>query len=178
MQEITLEALEELKAETQVIKSDESLTDWKYKAVNMIIRIYGVDSKPESQINNFKYQWYMEGGDNVNKRKSQAFNLIEGLIKEIQRFGLPEKNVLSHEKMNINITQNSNQSTKINLSLIIDSIQDELNEKQLNELQEIIQSDDERKNKTSRIVNKLQKFGSDVATNVVAGTLTNPSLYG
>lgn len=133
-----LEAFNELKSETEKINSEESLTDWKNKATNVIVRIYGADSKPEKQIANLKYIWYVDGGNNVSNRKTQAFNLIDGLIKEIERFGLPEKTILGNENMNINITQNSNQSTKIHLSLIIDSIQDELTGKQLKELQEIL----------------------------------------
>ncbi|WP_163518394.1 hypothetical protein [Gelidibacter japonicus] len=178
MQETILEAFEELKAETQKIHSEETLTDWKNKAVNIIVRVYGIDSKPEKQINALSYTWYMDGGDNTSKRKTQAFNLMDGLIKEINRFGLPEKMILDNDKMNINITQNTNQSTKINLSLIIETIQDELNGKQLKEIQEIIQSEENTENKKNKIVDKLKKFGSDVATNIVAGILTNPNIYG
>ena len=86
--------------------------------------------------------------------------------------------ILDNDKMNINITQNTNQSTKINLSLIIETIQDELNGKQLKELQEIIQSEENSENKKNKIVDKLKKFGTDVATNIVAGILTNPNIYG
>ena len=89
MQETILEAFDELKAETQKIHSEETLTDWKNKAVNIIVRVYGIDSKPEKQINAFSYTWYIDGGDNTSKRKTQAFNLMDGLIKEINRFGLP-----------------------------------------------------------------------------------------
>jgi hypothetical protein len=103
---------------------------------------------------------------------------MEGLIKEINRFGLPEKMVSDKDKINVNITQNTNQSTKINLSLIIETIQDELNGKQLKELQEIIQSEEDIENKKNKIVDKLKKFGTDVATNIVAGILTNPNIYG
>jgi hypothetical protein len=103
---------------------------------------------------------------------------MDGLIKEINRFGLPEKMVSDKDKINVNITQNTNQSTKINLSLIIETIQDELNGKQLKELQEIIQSEEDIENKKNKIVDKLKKFGTDVATNIVAGILTNPNIYG
>jgi hypothetical protein len=76
MQETILEAFEELKAETQKINSEETLTDWKNKAVNIIIRVYGIDSKPEKQINALTYNWYMDSGNNTFKRKAQAFNWI------------------------------------------------------------------------------------------------------
>ncbi len=79
--------------------------------------------------------------------------------------------------MNINITQN--QETKISLNLIIDSIQDELTGKQLKELQKIIESKDVDVNeKKTKIVDKLKKFGTDVASNILAGILTNPNIYG
>ncbi len=178
MKETILEALHELQKDTEKIDSGETLTDWKNKATNIIIRVYGRDSKPEKQINSLSYLWYVDGGNNAYRRKEQAYNLVEGLIKEIERFGLPDKMVPDNEKYNINITQNSNQSTNIQLSLIVESIQDELNGKQLKELQEVLQSEDDVESKKTKIADKLKKFGSDVASNVLATILTNPNIYG
>lgn len=175
MKETIINALQELKSETEIINSQETLIDWKSKATNIIIRIYGTSSEPEKQIKNLKYVWYVDGGNNVTKRRDQAYNLIDSIISEIERFGLPEKESEDKETMTINVTQNQN--TKINISLVIESIQDELTGNQLKEIQEIIDSSESRTEKKVRIIEKLTKFGSDVATNILASILTNPNLY-
>ncbi|WPR75218.1 hypothetical protein [Algoriphagus sp. NG3] len=179
MEEKVIEALIELKSETQAIRDSYTLTDWKNKATNVIIRIYGHDSPPEKQIENLRYLPGFSGGSNVNERKKQASQLIDGLIKEIERFGLPSQLKKEKEGLHINITQTSNQQTKINLSLIIEIIQDELKGAQLKALQEIIEDKEvEAEEKKVRIIEKLKSFGSDIASNIVASILTNPALFG
>tara|TARA_R110002020_G_scaffold218232_5_gene426046 strand:- start:135 stop:674 length:540 start_codon:yes stop_codon:yes gene_type:complete len=179
MEEKVIEALNELKLETEAICNSFTLTDWKNKAINIIVRIYGHDSLPQKQIENLKYSLSFEGGSNVNERKGQASQLIDGLIKEIEHFGLPPQLKKEKEGMHINITQTSNQQTKINLSLIIESIQDELKGAQLKALQEIIEDKGvEAEEKKVRIIEKLKSFGSDIASNIVASILTNPALFG
>src|SRR5690606_21179433 len=110
-----LEALNELMTETNSIHDSYSLTDWKNKATNVVVRIYGHDSLPEQQIESLKYTPGFSGGSNVQERKKQAAKLIDGLIKEIERFGLPEQSAKTENGLNINITQTQNQETKINL---------------------------------------------------------------
>src|SRR5690554_1909294 len=152
MEEKVLEALNELMAETNGIQDSYSLNDWKNKATNIVVRIYGHDSLPEQQIESLRYTPGFNGGSNVQERKRQATKLIDGLIKEIERFGLPEQLSKTKDGLNINIAQTQNQETKINLSLIIESIQDELKGSELKELQEIIADNEiEQDEKKTRI---------------------------
>lgn len=181
--EIVLEALYELKNDTANINDSYSLTDWKNKATNLIIRIYGKESAIEKQIDDLRYQPGFARGDqsNVGKRRQQAIVLIEGQIKEIERFGLPEIKAKEENKnLHINITQNQqqNQETKISLSFLIDSIQEELKGSELKQIQTIIDDEQiEPETKKNKIVETLKKFGGDVATNIIANILTNPALY-
>ncbi|WP_454979140.1 hypothetical protein [Capnocytophaga ochracea] len=96
-------------------------------------------------------------------------------IKEIP--SEPKKEVIKQEKgIHINIT-NQNQETNINL--IIKAFQDELNGKQQNEIQTIIDDKElEPEKKKSKIVETLKKFGGDVASNILANILTNPTFFG
>ena len=179
--EIVLEALTELQAEAANINDSYSLTDWKNKAINLVSRIYGKESALENQINELRYQpGFSRGSEsNVGKRRQQASILIESQIKEIARFGIPEiKSKEENKGFHINITQNQNQETKISLSLLIDSIQEELKGSELKEIQTIIDDEEiESETKKSKIIETLKKFGGDVATNIVANILTNPALY-
>ena len=143
------------------------------------MRIYGHDSLPQKQIDGFKYSSGYSGGSNINARKEQAVKLVEGMVKEIERFGLPEQLTLEKEGVNINITQTQNQETKINLSLIIETIQNELKGSELKELQKLIEDKETKvEEKKVKIVEKLKSFGNDVASNIVANILTNPALFG
>lgn len=178
MIEKALEALEDLRKEAQKINDTYSLTSWKSKATNIIVRIYGSSSLPEKQIDELKYQSNFNGGSNVEKRKIQAAELIDSLIKEIQLFGVPETKVPQESGFNITINQNQSQRIKINLSLIIESVQKELTGNQLKELQDVLEDKEiVAEEKKTRIVDKLKKFGGDVASNIIANILTNPNLY-
>jgi hypothetical protein len=181
--EIVLEALKELQNDATNINDSYSLTDWKNKATNLIIRIYGKDSALENQISELRYQAGFSSGSesNVRKRRQQAAVLIESQIKEIERFGIPEiKPNQENKGLHINITQNQsqNQETKISLNLLIESIQEELKGSELKEIQTIIDDEEiEPQTKKNKIIETLKKFGGDVATNIVANILTNPALY-
>jgi ferritin-like protein len=174
--EKVLEALTELKEEVTNMHDYNALTNWKNHATNIIVRIYGQDSQIINQISDIRQ--YSAESVPGNKRKATA--LIESLIKEIERFGIPklvEKN--NDKNLSINITQNQNQTTQISLNLLIESIQHELKGGQLKELQTIIDEKNiEPTEKKNKIVDALKKFGGDVASNIVANILTNPSLFG
>ena len=99
-------------------------------------------------------------------------------IKEIPNKS--KKEVIKQEKgIHINITQSQNQQTNVSINLIIEAFQDELNGNQRKEIQTIIDDKElEPEKKKSKIVETLKKFGSDVASNILANILTNPSFFG
>ena len=173
--EKVLEALNELKREANSIQDGNALTGWKNKATNLIVRIYGKDALPINQIALIRY--YSEAGLHGNRKQADA--LTEGLIKEIERFGMPKTNDKEENKgVHINITQTQQQKTQISLNLLIESIQEELKGSQLKELQTIIEEKEtEPIEKKNKIVETLKKFGGDVASNIVANILTNPILF-
>lgn len=170
-----IEALKELKEETKGINDGFSLTNWKNKATNLIIRIYGKDSIIIEQIDCINLSSALSLAD----RKIQASSLIDGIIKEIERFGLPVKVTKNENGLNINITQTQNQDTKVSINLFIESVQEELTGGQLKELQEIISNKEfEPKEKKQKIIDKLKKFGSDIAISILANIFTNPNIFG
>jgi len=99
-------------------------------------------------------------------------------IKEIPNKS--KKEVIKQEKgIHINITQSQNQQTNVSINLIIEAFQDELNGNQRKEIQTIIDDKElEPEKKKSKIVETLKKFGGDVASNILANILTNPSFFG
>ena len=99
-------------------------------------------------------------------------------IKEIPNKS--KKEVIKQEKgIHINITQSQNQQTNVSINLIIEAFQDELNGNQRKEIQTIIDDKElEPEKKKSKIVETLKKFGGDIASNILANILTNPSFFG
>lgn len=91
-----------------------------------------------------------------------------------------KKEVIKQEKgIHINITQSQNQQTNVSINLIIEAFQDELNGNQRKEIQTIIDDKElEPEKKKSKIVETLKKFGGDIASNILANILTNPSFFG
>jgi len=169
------------------------LQSWKSKAINLVTRIYGANSKQEEQINLIRFKAYpifgtastfargqskvSGGGNNSEHCITQAIELIEGFITDIKDFGIPEKKITETNE-GINITVNQSQTQSINLNIIIEAMQNELNGKQLNEVQKIIEQDLDQDSKKNKLFEKLKSFGSDVATNIIASILTNPAIYG
>ena len=185
-----IKAFETLK--TQEINNNSDLKVWKAQAINIINRIYGKDSKQEDQINNIKYRSFssvvvMTGhvssgssSNNLYSCKKECIQMVEGIITDLKSFGLPQLSVSNSENkgININITQNQSVKQKISLNVILDAIQDELSGKQLKELQDIINEHDKPDEKKIKVINKLKEFGKDIASNILAGILTNPAIYG
>lgn len=174
MKEKALEALEQVHQATSNIRDSFTLNDWKNEAENVIIRIYGKDSPQVSQLNTIRHTAISKIETSIASSKK----LIQGLIRDVERFGLPVIEP-SSDGIHINITQNQNQETKVNLQFFIEAIRDELTGSQQKEIQQIIdETETDASTKKSRIIDKLKSFGGDVASNIVANILTNPGLYG
>lgn len=91
-------------------------------------------------------------------------------------FGLPNQRVIEKPNgINISISQYPNQTVK--LKVIFDLIKDEPTGKQMNEIEEILGTNETPEVKKPKIIEKLKSFGSDVVSNIIANILTNPSLY-
>jgi hypothetical protein len=190
MKEKYIEALKSVQIPT--ITSNYDLQTWKAKAINIISRIYGDESKQENQINEIKYQSYPSfgtiggrnspstssgGGNNSKHCEKQAQEIIGSFIYDLETFDIPEpKQTEKNGGINISLHQNQNQT--VNVNVIWESIRDELKGSQLKEIEEIINDDDEPQSKKKRIFDKVKSFGTDVATNIIAGILTNPAIYG
>lgn len=183
-----IQALESLT--NQNINSSDELEIWKGQAVNILTRIYSTNCEQIEQVKGIKYRAYPRfgsigggkststgGGNNIDSCRNQAYGLTKAFINELETLGLPEPKVLKeHEK--INITVNQNQHVKIDLDLFLSSLKDELTGKQLKEVQQILDTEENPNEKKSKIVEKLKSFGENVASNILASILTNPQIFG
>ncbi|MBU2914338.1 hypothetical protein [Reichenbachiella agariperforans] len=190
MTEKYIQYLQELRSPS--ITDGYTLSAWKSKAVNVITRIYGDGSKQEDQINGISFRSYPRfgtvsrdrstmsgGGNNSHECQKLANSIIEGIVSELESFGLPEeKNNPSSQGINISVSQSNSQDVKINLNIILSALQDELTDTQLTELQGVLDETTDEATKRDNIITKVKSFGSDILSNILANILTNPQLYG
>lgn len=192
MTEKYIEALQIVK--NPIINSGYDLQSWQAKAVNVVIRIYGENSRQEEQIKEIKFRSYpvygkprsinspstrSGGGNNSKHCEKQANELIKSFIADLDTFGVPEPTKYRNNNgVNISVNQSQSQNQTVNVNIIWESIKNELSREQLKEVEEIIDDDDETGSKKKRIFEKLKSFGTDVASNIIAGILTNPTIYG
>lgn len=123
------------------------------------------------------------GGDFTARGKQDALTLLENLITDINNFGLekPEKSDTDSNKLSVNINQHNNQnqstSISINVNFIIDVLKGELRASEIEEVKEILESEEEPKEKKRKFIDKIKSFGNDVASNILANILTNTEVY-
>ncbi len=64
------------------------------------------------------------------------------------------------------------------ISLIIESVKDEITGKELKELKELLKEFESEPIKTkTKLIDKIKGFGTDVLSNMIANILTNPIIY-
>lgn len=75
-------------------------------------------------------------------------------------------------------TQSQCQEQSLAVNMCLEAIKDNLTGKQVKELKEVIaESAGDKEKARSSIIEKLKSFGSDVASNIVANIITNPSIW-
>lgn len=78
--------------------------------------------------------------------------------------------------INTNVKQEQRQSQSQTVSVLEAALKDSFAPFQLEELKEIVKSDQSRENKRMCLIEKLKSFGSDVASGVLANILSNPEV--
>jgi len=77
MEDRFIEALNEIKEAN--IRDEQSLQVWQSKAINLIIRIYGSNSKQEEQINSIKFRLYITSTELSTSNNSKKKSIISKL---------------------------------------------------------------------------------------------------
>lgn len=120
---------------------------------------------------------WAKGNYKTNEELKYAFlNLVNEIIEDINIIGLPEPKT---EKMPavINVTQSQSQTQEIAITIFLDSIKDELTGRQIKEIREIVDHEDDINQAKPKIIEKLKSFGGDVLSNVIANIITNPTIW-
>ncbi len=157
---------------------------WQKETALTLTNIYAESDKRIKSFEEIQsYQHYgFTGIDRFPEAKQEADALLKSLITDIKDFGIIRSDFKSKSGgININLNQHNsqNQSTtvSVNFELIIESLKYGLSGVQIEELKEILESNQEPKEKKKTFVEKIKSFGSDVASNILANLLTNPKVY-
>ncbi len=76
-------------------------------------------------------------------------------------------------------SQSQSQEQLLAVELFIEAIKDDLTGRQIKELKSVVaEADNDLQKARPSIIAKLKEFGADVASNIVANILTNPTIWG
>ncbi|RXQ87404.1 hypothetical protein EO244_16485 [Ancylomarina salipaludis] len=168
---------------TQISKLENpnfNLDGWKGSTTIILERIFGAKYSGIMLIdkiqNKVKDLRHLTGDyiNNIEQCKQEGKEIIEASITELETIGLPEKKEKSVEGLNISLIQNQT----VNISFILSALEDELTKIQLEEVKKLIETDESKSVKRKKIIEKISGFGKDVASNVLANILLNPSMWG
>jgi hypothetical protein len=171
-----IEALQNRLEALNNVYNAQKFSEWKTRTMQTLAHLYGENHTSYSALNEIHAYNYVERTENA---KSEANELLNGLIEDLQNFGFPKLNEATKNGVNVQVNQHNNQTTTVSLdiNIILNIIRDELRNSEIEEIKEILESNLEPKEKKKTIIDKIKSFGSDVATNILANLLANPKVY-
>jgi hypothetical protein len=181
--EIAIEAILEKLEEMNTVNNSEHFNNWRKKTIGTLKRVVPENVTIINQLTELRSFSPITYDDYTSSAKDGAKILLESLIGDLKKFGIEETRNLSTDKpnLNINVNQHNNQtqttSVNIKIDFLIEVLKGELRTSEIEEVKEILESDDEPKLKKMKFIEKIKSFGSDVATNILANILTNPQVY-
>jgi hypothetical protein len=181
--EIAIEAILEKLEEMNTVSNNEHFNNWRKKTIGTLKRIVPENVTIINQLTELHSFSSITFENYTSSAIEGAKILLESLIGDLKKFGIEETRNLSTDKpgLSVNFNQHNNQTqtTSINIKIdfLIEVLKGELRTSEIEEVKEILESDDEPTLKKKKFIEKIKSFGSDVATNILANILTNPQVY-
>ena len=119
-------------------------------------------------------------GPNLTKIKQLFHQLIDSIITEANHLGLPSKlDKTMNKSINIHnsLSQNQQQSQTVNNTILLDAFKESLTGKQFREIEEIVKTEKDPEKAKPKILQKLLSFGENVASDILANLITNPTIW-
>ena len=180
--EKAIEAIKEKITSLGLITHYDQFYPWKKSMIGTLKRIVPNNEAIIEHLEEIE-STSMYGGDYTKSAKRDSQQILESLIKDIERFGLEELKDNNNDSgvVKVNVHQNNEQTqttkVQVKIDLIVDVLKGELRASEIEQLKEILESSDEPKEKKKKFMDKIKSFGSDVASNILANILTNPQVY-
>lgn len=178
--EKAIESIKTKLIELNSVRNASEFYDWNLSTVSKLEIICPNNSIVQS-VQSIRANGYRT--DDTPNAKLRATTLLNGLIKDIEDFGIDHfiSKQANENGLSVNVNQSNQQhqsnNVNINLVFILDILKGELRTSEIEELKEILDAGTETKEKKKRFIDKIKSFGSDVASNILANLLTNPQVY-
>ncbi len=119
--------------------------------------------------------------EEYEEQKYLFCQLVNEVISEIKSVGLPKPKIdkmsaVINNNNNMSQTQSQNQMQEVAITIFLDSIKDELTGRQMKEIKEIVDQEEDVNQAKPKIIDKLKSFGGDVLSNIIANIITNPTI--
>ena len=148
-------------------------TLWRHTCLRYVLKNFPNDISGEELKNLFQEFEHLY--------RPRIFQHILGVLQSLRE--VPEM-IVDNNKSDDNRTIqiiNSNSQTQeqsINFDIIIQTIKDELTGRQLKELKEIVETEQDEEIKKKSVKEKIISFGHELAPNILANIITNPNIWG
>lgn len=120
---------------------------------------------------------------NVHDIAEDTKVLIDGIIAEVKALGIPERETTLDKSVNVNTTvsqnqeQHQSQKQDVIVEILLEAVKDELTGKQWKELLAVAKDNEDPERTRKSILDKIKGFGEEVAANIVANIVTNPTVW-
>lgn len=150
-------------------------------------RFIGIMYPNDKDVNEFESISKEKLGPEQQKRLLailEAFAALPTVIPDNRKKQATEKKGTEKDAINVITTinnsnsQSQSQEQSLAVKLFIEAIKDDLTGRQIKELQSVVaEADNDLQKARPGILSKLKEFGADVASNIVANLLTNPTIW-
>lgn len=170
--------------ELDQVHSNDEFIGWRLSAVQRL-QVICPDSHIVKEIAKIKPTEVYSGKSTVHKLKPELKKMLISLVEDLEVMGIEVYKSKENNSSTITV-QNSNtqsqsqeQQQKVTLSFefVVECLTKGLRDTEVEELKEILSSDDDPKIKKKKFSEKLRSFGSNVASNVLANIMTNPQVF-
>ncbi len=178
------------KCKASIILSQQSIASSIDAAMSIINRIYGNDNPHYNKLNDIKSRNVMVKlmpglnitpfGDSLQSLKKELEDTLDNLLVEISSLGLPENQKERNSNqiiVNTNLAQTQHQTQSIEVNIFLNTLKESLTDRQYNEIVEIAKKEPNAVKARGEIIEKIKSFGSDVLSNILANTITNPGIW-
>lgn len=113
------------------------------------------------------------------KQQTELLAILEAFEKHpkiIENIKTTNKN--SGINIHNSITNTQNQSQSQEIKILLNSLEDELSVRQLKELKQVVEEENGDLEKAKpKLMDKIKSFGVNVASNIIANIITNPTIW-
>ena len=178
--EQAIEAINDCINKLESVNSSDNYSVWERNTLVFLARIYGQKSFQFQTLDQINYYGIICSGVDYSRdyigHKAQAKQILEGLLSEIEIFGIPphtENSSNVQNQVNVHQQQQQHQRQSQSIERAIEQAVQELPEELIERIQQIVKEGGPRTTMTQRIFEDLKNLEIGTAASVLSTILTN-----